>query len=155
RCLTLLFALGLLAVAARGQEREQPARASGLEKQTRPAPSELARENLKRVAASAGQIREVLLKDAGLMVELKRWVAREAAENGQVVEDGSLTDQAVFERLEQDVEFRSLATALLERYGYLTPRLNPESELGKQQELLLQARARRMAQAEAQEEAAS
>jgi len=47
------------------------------------------------------------------------------------------------------------ATLLLQRFGYLTPTLNPESDLGKQQELLLQARARKMAQMEAQQEAAS
>jgi len=40
------------------------------------------------------------------MVELKRWVAKEATDSGQVVEDSSLTDQAIFERLEQDVAFR-------------------------------------------------
>ena len=117
--------------------------------------SELTKGNLSRVAASAGQIRQVLVRDIGLMVELKRWVARDAADNGQVVEDSSLTDEAILERLERDVEFRSYATLLLQRYGYLTPTLNPESDLGKQQELLLQARARRMAQAEAQEQAAS
>src|SRR5215467_9126355 len=117
------------------------------------ASSELTRSNLNRVAASAGQIREVLVKEIGLMVELKRWIARDAADNGQVVEDSSLTDEAIFERLEHDIEFRSYATLLLQRYGFLTPTLNPDSEQGKQQELLLQARARRMAQAEAQEAA--
>jgi hypothetical protein len=35
---------------------------------------ELAIQNLDRVAASAEQIEEVLKKDPGLMVELKRWV---------------------------------------------------------------------------------
>ena len=44
--------------------------------------SELAKENLSHVAASAVQIREVLVKDAGLLVELKRCVAQEAADNG-------------------------------------------------------------------------
>jgi len=66
------------------------------------------------------------------MVELKRWVAKEATENGQVVEDSSLTDQAIFERLEQDVAFRSVATRLLQRYGYLMPTPNPESDFAKQ-----------------------
>ncbi|HEY6126865.1 MAG TPA: SLBB domain-containing protein [Candidatus Acidoferrum sp.] len=117
--------------------------------------SELTKGNLDRVAASAGQIREILLKDAGLLVELKRWVAKDAGDHGQVVEDSSLTDEAIFDRLEHDIEFRSRATVLLQRYGYLTPTLNPESDLGKQQLLLLQARARQMAQIEAQEEMAS
>jgi polysaccharide biosynthesis/export protein len=119
------------------------------------AASELTKGNLSRVAASPGQIREVLIKNIGLMVELKRWIARDAADNGQIVEDSGLTDDAVLERLEHDVQFRSYATSLLQRFGYLTPTVNPESELGKQQELLLQARTRRMAQAEAQEEATS
>jgi hypothetical protein len=73
-----------------------------------PEVSELTKENLKRVAASAGQIREILLKDAGLFVELKRWVAEDAADNGQVVEDASLLDEAIFDRLEHAVEFRSI-----------------------------------------------
>ena len=64
--------------------------------------SDLARENLSRVAASSIQIREVLVRDSGLMVELKRWVAKEASDNGQVVEDSSLTDQAIFERLDRE-----------------------------------------------------
>ncbi len=48
---------------------------------------DFAQENLSRVAASSAQIRAVLAKDEGLLVELKRWVAKEASDNGQVVED--------------------------------------------------------------------
>lgn len=116
---------------------------------------ELAMQNLDRVAASAEQIEEVLRKDPGLMVELKRWVAKEATDNGQVVEDSDLTDKAVSERLERDVHLRSVATRLLQRYGYLLPSLNPNSEVGKEQQLLWQERARRLVQIEAQEDGAS
>jgi protein involved in polysaccharide export with SLBB domain len=116
---------------------------------------DLTQENLGRVAASAIQIRSVLVKDEGLMVELKRWVAKEATDNGQVVEDSNLTDQAVFERLERDVAFRSVATRLLQRYGYLTPTPNPESDIAKQKELVLKERARRLVQIEAQEDTES
>ncbi len=56
-------------------------------------PSDLAQENLRRVAASASQIEAVLRKDPGLMVELKRWVAEEATDHGQIVDDNDLTDQ--------------------------------------------------------------
>ena len=147
-CLAPCFAAG----TALGQQSDH-ARDDQQNTKTEPrrysAASELTKSNLSRVAASAGQIREVLLKDIGLIVELKRWIARDAADNGQVVEDSSLTDEAIFERLEHDVEFRSYATLLLQQYGYLTPTLNPESDLGKQQELLLQARARVQAQQEA------
>src|SRR6266478_1310195 len=116
---------------------------------------DLTQENLGRVAASAIQIQSVLLKDEGLMVELKRWVAKEAADNGQVVEDSTLTDQAIFERLGQDVAFRSVATRLLQRYGYLMPTPNPDSDIAKEKELVLKERARRLVQIEAQEDTES
>jgi protein involved in polysaccharide export with SLBB domain len=115
-------------------------------------PPDLTQENLSRVAASASQIRAVLVKDEGLLVELKRWVAKEATDNGQVVEDSTLTEPAIFDRLEQDVAFRSVATRLLQRYGYLTPTPNPDSDFAKEKELVLKERARRLVQIEAQED---
>src|SRR6266850_7555655 len=130
--------------------REQGRNEYGVEQ-----PPDLTQENLGRVAASAIQIRSVLVKDEGLMVELKRWVAKEATDNGQVVEDSSLTDQAIFERLEQDVAFRSVATRLLQRYGYLMPTPNPESDFAKEKDLVLKERARRLVQIESQEDTES
>ena len=112
--------------------------------------SELAKDNLDRVAASSIQIRQVLIKDAGLLVELKRWVAKEASDNGQVVQDSNLTDQAILDRLDHDVSFRSVATRLLQRYGYLLPSPNPDSDFAKEQDLVLKERARRLVQVEAQ-----
>jgi len=115
----------------------------------------LERENSERVAASPEQIREVLVKNPGLLVELKQLVSQEATANGQVIADEDLTDQAIFERLGEDVVFRSVATRLVQRYGYLLPAVNPDSELGKQQELVLKERARRLVQIEEQEDAES
>lgn len=117
--------------------------------------SDLAKDNLNRVAASSIQIRTVLLKDAGLLVELKRWVAKEATDNGQVVEDSNLSDQAIFDRLDHDVAFRSVATGLLQRYGYLLPSPNPDSNIAKEEDLVLKERARRLVQVEAQEDSES
>ena len=114
--------------------------------------SDLAKENLERVAASASQLRTVLLKDPGILVELKRWVAKEATDSGQIVDDNALTGQAIFDRLDQDVEFRSIATQLVQRYGYLLPILNPDSEVAKEQDLILKQRARRLVQLEDQED---
>src|SRR5258708_20406992 len=105
------------------------------------APSNLALQNLKQVAGSAPEIKAILTKDPGLMVELKRWVAKDATEHGQVVGESELNDYAIFDRLGTDIEFRSIATALLQKYGYLLPRLNPESDLGKEPELLIIERA--------------
>lgn len=115
----------------------------------RPAPvasSELGRENLSRVAASAGELKLVLLKDAGLLVELKRWAAKDATERGQIVSDADLTNDAIFRRLEEDVQFRAVATRLVQWYGYLVPALNPESEAGKERALLVQERVKWLAQ---------
>ena len=115
------------------------------------ATSDLALQNLKRVAASAPEIKVVLTRDPGLMVELKRWVAKDATEHGQIVGESELSDYAIFDRLGTDVEFRSIATALLQKYGYLLPKLNPESDQAKEQELLRIERTKWMAQAQEEE----
>jgi polysaccharide biosynthesis/export protein len=111
----------------------------------------LALQNLSRVAASAEEIKAVLVKDVGLMVELKHWVARDATDHGQIVSDSDLTDDAIFGRLEADIQFRSIATALLQRYGYLLPKLNPDSDAAKEHEALVQERAKWLAQNQDQE----
>jgi polysaccharide biosynthesis/export protein len=115
--------------------------------------SDLAKDNLDYVAASSVQIRGVLAKDAGLLVELKRYVAKEASDNGQVVEESNLSDQAIFARLDRDIKFRSIATRLLQRYGYLMPTPNPDSDYAKEQDYVLKERARRLVQIESQEDA--
>ena len=113
--------------------------------------SDLAVQNLSRVAASAAEIKSVLLKDSGLMVELKRWVAKDATDHGQIVSDSDLTDDAMFERLESDVPFRAMATLLVQKYGYLLPKVNPQSEAGKERELLIQERTKWLAQQQEEE----
>lgn len=149
-CLAILGVC--VSVCAQNVERD---RNQSIPRARTPELSELAMENLKHAAASSVQIREVLVKDAGLLVELKRWIAKETADNGQIVEDASLTDQALFDRLDHDIVFRSVATRLLQRYGYLLPATNPESSLGKEEELVLKERARRIVQIEAQEDSES
>jgi polysaccharide export outer membrane protein len=120
----------------------------------RPAPvpsSDLGRENFSRVSASAAELKIVLLKDPGLMVELRRWIAKDATDHGQVISDSDLTNDAIFERLVADSQFRSVATQLVQRYGYLVPRVNPDSELGKEHELLLTERTKWIAQRQEEE----
>ena len=77
--------------------------------------SNLALQNLKQVAGSASEIKAALTRDPGLMVELKRWVAKNATEHGQIVGESELSDYAIFDRLVTDVEFRSVATALIQK----------------------------------------
>src|SRR5579859_5482960 len=122
------------------------ARSFGQTQATPIAPSDLARQNLAHVAASVGQIVGILHRDPGLMVELKRWIAKDATDHGQLISDADLADEAIFERLETDVTFRSVATQLVQKYGYLKPTVNPESQEGREQELLMQERVRFLAQ---------
>jgi protein involved in polysaccharide export with SLBB domain len=122
---------------------------------TRQTRSDLPQEKTSRVAAPAEQIRAVLVKDPGLLVELERLVEKDAISKGQLVEDSDLTEQAIFDRLDDDVVFRALATRLVQRYGYLLPNVNPDSEIGKEQDLVIKERARRFVQIEEQEDAES
>jgi protein involved in polysaccharide export with SLBB domain len=157
--LLLVAALGLSAQdqdTSRQTQQSQQSRQQSQQRWTYPNTkqeiSELEKDNLARVAASPAQVREVLIKDPGLMVELKRWIAKQASDNGQVVNDADLTDDAVFDRLTTDVVFRSVATRLVQRYGYLRPGINPDSDMGKEQDLVLKERARRLVQIESQED---
>ena len=107
------------------------------------------------VGASAAEIKTVLVKDPGLMVELKRWVAKDATDHGQIIAETDLTDEAIFDRLEMDAQFRSVTTQLVQRYGYLVPKLNPDSELAKEHELLVQERVKRLEREQNNEEQAN
>ncbi len=111
-------------------------------------PSDLATDNSDMVSASMSQIRDVLAKDPGLLMELKRLMAKQATERGQIVAEQDLEDDVIMDRLGTDKQFRALATRLLQRYGYLTPQMNPLSPEGQEQELLMKARADRIARDE-------
>src|SRR5579864_9446568 len=110
-----------------------------------PLSSELGHQNLSRVAASAADIKAVLVKDAGLMVEIKRWLAKDATGHGQIISESDLNDDAIFDRLESDLQFRSVATTILQRYGYIVPTVNPNSRAAKEQDFLFQERTRLLA----------
>jgi protein involved in polysaccharide export with SLBB domain len=152
RKLVGLLALALLYCAQAYSQRPSQgstAQASGTETPARvPLHSpDIISDNLDRVAASADQILEVVNKEAGLMVELKRLLAQDAGVSGQILEEADLTDGAVAERLHSDLRARVLATRLLQRYGYLVPRLNPDSDLEAEQKLIRQERAQILARA--------
>lgn len=150
----LLGTTSLLPVASSAQSVPQNMREDSSTSDLRRSPrtSDLAAENYAHLAAPAGDLREIFLKDAGLLVELKRLAIQEATDNGQVVDDAMLTDDAILGRMERDVRFRSLATRLVQHYGYLVPSVNPDSLLGKQQDAMVKERARRQVQIAAQED---
>jgi len=123
--------------------------ALALSAQSRPsgvATSDLERDNMTRVAARASQLIGIFYRDPGLLMEFKRWIAKDAANHGQVIADSDLTDEAIFERLENDVTFRSHATQLVQQYGFLLPELNPDSSMAKERALEIQERTRARAQ---------
>ncbi len=78
-----------LAVSMKAQETQQPQKQQNTTKTrsddysvTRPTKREISaleKENLSRVAAAPSQIKEVLVKEPGLLVELKRWIAKDAS----------------------------------------------------------------------------
>jgi len=142
-CVLIAVLFGCLATSAQNQ------RSASMPSSERS--SDLGRDNLSRVAASAADLKIVLLRDAGLLVELRRWIAKDATDHGQVVSDPDLTNDAIFERLEADSQFRAVATLLVQRYGYLLPKVNPDSELGKEREFLILERAKWRAQRQEEE----
>src|SRR5260221_5401302 len=144
-CALLCFLTVFLLCAGLGRAQERQTGTAQI--------SELGRENLSPAAASATDIKAVLIKEAGVMVELKRRIAKDATGHGQFIGDSDLPDEAIFDRLDVDVQFRSIATLLVQRYGYLVPKLNPESEAAKERELLVQERTKWLAQAQEQERA--
>jgi polysaccharide export outer membrane protein len=145
--IAFIVLVATLAGATVASSQEDPTRQRPI-----PQTSELGRSNLSRVAASAEDIKNILVKDTGLMVELKRWVAKDATAQGQIISDVDLTDQSIFDRLQNDVQFRSIATQLVQRYGYLIPQINPDSAAGKEQEILIKERAKLLVQKEDDEE---
>ena len=135
---------GAVAAPAQEQSKREPRRntPADIPAASQKVMSDLTKDNLDRVAASAAQLKAVLLQDTGLIVELKRWIAQDASDSGQVIADEDLTDDAVFERLTNDVKFRSVATRLVQKYGYLKPSINLQSDLAKQEDYVLKERAK-------------
>jgi protein involved in polysaccharide export with SLBB domain len=132
------LSLAFVALSGFGQTRQQASVSQ----------TELARQNLSHVAASVGQLVVILHRDPGLMVEVKRWIAKDATDHGQLIGDSDLAEEVIFDRLETDTTFRAVVTGLVQKYGYLQPLVNPESPLAKQQELLIQERVKLLAQEE-------
>jgi protein involved in polysaccharide export with SLBB domain len=106
---------------------------------------------MERVAATVGQLVTIFHRDPGLMVELKAWIAKDATDHGQLISDSDLTDEAIYDRLENDIAFRSAATILVQKYGFLKPTVNPDSPMAQEQQILIQERAKYIAQEEQQQ----
>jgi polysaccharide export outer membrane protein len=139
--LACYFTAVLPAAAQSSKEPGDPERQSGR------TAADIVSENLDRVAATAEQILEVLNKDSGLMVEFKRLLAQDAGTSGQILEEPDLSDTAIAERLRQELHIRVLGTRLLQRYGYLLPQFNPNSDPAAEHNTVLRERAKQLERA--------
>jgi len=124
----------------RGQEATKQSSQQAANRGAQPS-ADIVTDNLNRVAATAKQILEILSGDAGLIVEFKRMIAEDASASGQLLEESDLDERALADRLSEDLRTRVLATRLLQRYGYLVPKLNPDSELAAEHNLAMRERA--------------
>jgi polysaccharide export outer membrane protein len=145
--LVLILGLGIPVPGTSQQAGERASDQSGTPRDSHLVP-DIISDNLDRVAAPTDKILEILKQEVGLMVELKRLLAQDAGTAGQILEESDLTDEAVAQRLQSDLRARVLATHLLQRYGFLVPRLNPGSDMQEEHKLVLQERAQILARAE-------
>ena len=155
---TALFVLTatLASVPAGYGQTEKTDKATREEQVKKPEPPHLpyiVSDNLDRVSATAEQILQIVDRDPGMMVELKRLFAEDAGRSGQILEETDLTDTAIGDRLRQDMHARVIATRLLQRYGYLLPKLNPDSDLAAEHSLEMRARVQELERASESHEA--
>src|SRR5258708_30875393 len=88
-CLTLMFLLCAPAFAQQQSDRPRKTSEEGRNEYGVQQPPDLTQENLGRVAGSAIQIRSVLGKDEGLMVEFKRGESDDTTPNVPAITDST------------------------------------------------------------------
>src|SRR5208282_1435753 len=71
---------------------------------------------------SAAAIIEILRREPGLLLEVKRLLVRKAYEQGRLLDPADLTDDALFELLREDNNVRVLATQEIESREYVRPK---------------------------------
>jgi protein involved in polysaccharide export with SLBB domain len=82
-----------------------------------------------KISLSAGAIVEILRREPGLLLEVKRSLVRKAYEQGRLLDSADLTDDALFQLLREDDNARVLATQEIESREYVRPKpTRPEME---------------------------
>jgi|HubBroStandDraft_6_1064221.scaffolds.fasta_scaffold00010_73 protein involved in polysaccharide export with SLBB domain len=107
RKLAATLAFGLLLLGSAGQERVS-AQIGARERDPEP-----------MVSLSAATITEILRREPGLLLEVKRLLVRKAYEQGRLLDPADLTDDAVFQLLREDENVRVLTTAEIEKREYV------------------------------------
>jgi len=75
-----------------------------------------------KISLSAGAIMEILRREPGLLLEVKRSLVRKAYEQGRLLDPADLTDDALFQLLREDDNVRVLATQEIESREYVRPK---------------------------------
>ncbi|MGA9389638.1 MAG: SLBB domain-containing protein [Candidatus Sulfotelmatobacter sp.] len=71
------------------------------------------------VSLSAGAITDILRREPGLLLEVKRVLVRRAYEQGRLLDPADVTDDALFQLLREDETVRVLATQEIEKREYI------------------------------------
>ncbi len=76
------------------------------------------------VSLSAAAIRQILVREPGLLLEVKKALVRKAYEQGRLLDPGDLSDETLFALLQQDNNVRILATREIEARMYIRAKPN-------------------------------
>jgi len=80
----------------------------------------------QRVSLSADKIIELLQREPGLLLAVKKRLVREAFEQGRLLDPKDLSDESLFLLLRQDENIRILATQEIEDRSYVRPKPTQE-----------------------------
>lgn len=72
-----------------------------------------------KISLSAATISEILRREPGLLLEVKRVLVRKAYEQGRLLDPADLTDDALYQLLREDDNIRILATQEIEKREYV------------------------------------
>jgi protein involved in polysaccharide export with SLBB domain len=78
-----------------------------------------AQEAEQRVSLSASTINRILLREPGLLLAVKKALVRKGYEQGRLLDAADLTDDTLFQLLQEDNNVRILATREIEARGYV------------------------------------
>src|SRR4030088_3518854 len=71
------------------------------------------------VSLSASSITQILLREPGLMLAVKKTLVRRSYEQGRLLDPVDLTDEALFQLLRDDANVRTLITREIEDRSYV------------------------------------
>jgi len=121
---------GLLAFALLGkgqiQTPEQNKSPGGFQRSTQEVETRAEQEAEQMVSLSAQAIHEILLREPGLLLEVKKALVRKAYQQGRLLDPADLTDEALFQLLREDNNVRILATREMASRMYVRAKPNAE-----------------------------